>query len=48
MLPDNFTSLPLEEALRVLLRAHLFDIQTLETLEAKHQALIDYIENVVQ
>jgi hypothetical protein len=47
-LPEHFTTLPLEAALKVLLRAHLFDIETLEELEAKHQALLDYIESVVE
>lgn len=47
-LPGDFVDLPLESALRVLLRAHLFDVETLTELEAKHRALVDYIESVVQ
>ena len=47
-LPDDFTEIPLEQALRILLRSHLFDVETLTELEAKHAALVDYIESVVQ
>jgi hypothetical protein len=38
----------MESALRALLRAHLFDIETLEELEAKHKALVDYIDAIVR
>lgn len=48
ILSDDFVSLPLEEALRELLRAHASDIHNLERLEAKHRALVDYIEGVVK
>ena len=47
-LPDDLPAMDVESALRVLLRAHLFDIETLGQLEAKHKALVDYIESVVQ
>lgn len=47
-LPDNFTELPLDEALRILLRAHLFDIETLTTLEAKHETLKRYIDEGIK
>ena len=43
-LPQGFTHLPVEEAVRTLLRAHTFDVNTLSILEAKHGALVDYIE----
>ena len=47
-LPPDFTELPLESALRVLLQAHLFDVETLTELEAKHRALIEYIESIIK
>lgn len=34
--------------MRVLLRAHLFDVQTLEELEVKHKALTDYIDEILR
>lgn len=45
-LPDGFTRLPVEEAVRTLLRAHVFDVNTLDVLEAKHRSLVDYIEDL--
>lgn len=45
-LPDDFTELPLEAALRVLLRAHWRDIEAKQALEAKHGALVRYIDEV--
>lgn len=45
-LPDDFTELPLETALRVLLRAHWRDIEAMQALEAKHGALVRYIDEV--
>lgn len=45
-LPEGFTSLPVEDAVRTLLRAHVFDVNTLDVLEAKHESLVDYIEGL--
>ena len=42
-LPDTLTEMDIEHALRAILRAHAFDMQTLGTLEAKHAALVEYI-----
>lgn len=47
-LPADFVSLPLEEALRTLLRAHTFDMGTLDELEAKHSVLVDYIMFILE
>ena len=47
-LPEGFTRLSVEEAVRTLLRAHVFDVNTLDTLEIKHQTLVDYIEGLEQ
>ena len=47
-LPEDFGDLGVEEALKRLLQAHLFDIQTLQELEAKHKALSEYIKSVLQ
>lgn len=47
-LPDGFTRLSVEDAVRTLLRAHVFDVQTLTILEQKHKALVDYIEALEQ
>ena len=47
-LPDNFTELPLEDALRSILRAHAFDMETLDELEAKHGTLVDYIRFILE
>lgn len=48
VLPADFTSLPLDQAVLVMLQAHLFDIDTLSRLEAQHAALVDYINGVVK
>ena len=45
-LPDTLTEMDVESALRAILRAHAFDIETLSTLEAKHKALVDYINGL--
>lgn len=47
-LPPDFTELSLDQALRVLLRAHAFDMNTLEGLEAKHGTLVDYINFILE
>jgi hypothetical protein len=48
VLPADFTSLPLDQAVLVMLQAHLFDVDTLSRLEAQHAALVDYINGVVK
>ena len=47
-LPAHFTSLTLADAVRVLLNAHIADIRAFKATSAKHAALIEYIESVVQ
>jgi len=45
-LPADRRDYEVEHALRVLLRAHVFDMETLSELESKHEALVQYIEKV--
>ena len=45
-LPDNLPEMAIEDALEAILRAHYFDVETLERLEAKHKALVEYIKKV--
>ena len=45
-LPEDFHMMDVEDALEILLRAHMQDMDTLRRIEAKHKALIEYIESV--
>lgn len=48
VLPEELPNMSMQDALEAILRAHYFDVETLERLEAKHRALVDYIEKVTQ
>jgi hypothetical protein len=47
-LPPDFPEYSLEQAVKILLRAHVFDMENLQTLEAKHATLVDYIEFILE